>query len=542
MAVCPVLLSEESRGRLASALLLLHLTVALLAQALYLLALHVRQQLRQRAALLRDYEPDTVSRLLTTTAVLLAAFHLPSAKVCQDMGYKDTRRRWHACFLMWLAVDLGVSIATIVQMAALFRQRVLITDAFQLGFRQAITEYDDRPAVKSAVDRVQLEGGCCGSALYRDWFRVAWADPEQVNELSLFTGDRRMRDGLWLVPWAPWSCCNATHLGPCDSLWTLAPHRLTEQQQRQRHADIDKEMARLFPDSAPRRYRDADGALLSAHQVEQVLRQERARVRARRSAPAAGDGRAPTAGAAASNGTAAASNGTAAAGGDWAAVQPAPTLASMMAGLVGEAWFSADIPEEVAVPSALFVNTLNASDYRRRLRRLELRSYSPPQREAVRQRQLNQRGCAAFLSELTLELLAPAYGVLLLVVLCQVAVLAGARWLQTSCDLARRWGGDQLTAPGYLLFSWPCTLGEGQELQPPPEDPEAIFHMNDEEEDIMGSLGLEGVRDALNVAQGLASGDAREALGAVQDTGVLEGTRLEGAAQLLSAAAGDEDD
>ena len=405
-----------------------------------------------------------------------------------------------------------------------------------MSHRGAISEYGDKPAVKAAVDRVQLRGRCCGSALYRDWFRVAWADPEEINDLSLFTGDKRMKDGLWLVPWAPWSCCNATHLGPCDSLWTLAPHRITEEQSRQREKEVAKEMTRLFPDGPPRRYRDADGALLTAQEVEEVLRKERARVRFKRSARASADGEddgetvpSATEGTSAGNGTS---------DDDWAAVEPAPTFGSMMEHLMGAAWFSADISADVSMPAGLFVNTLNGSELRRRLEQLELDSYSPPQREAVRQRQLNQRGCAEYLSDETLQLLAPVYGVLLAVLLCELGVLAGARWLQTSCDLARRWGGDELTAPGYLLFSWPCTLGEGQELQPPPEDPEAIFHMNDEEEDIVGGLGLGGVRDAYNVAQGLASGDAQEAIGAIQDTGALEGTRLEGAAQLLSAAAG----
>ena len=400
-------------------------------------------------------------------------------------------------------------------------------------YRQALSEYGDNPVVKTAVDRVQLEGRCCGSALYRDWFRVPWADPEEVNDLSLFTGDKHMKDGVWMVPWAPWSCCNATHLGPCDSLWTLAPHRISEQEVKQREQEITEEMARMFPDGPPGRYRDADGALVSAAEVEAAVRKERGRVRFKRSAKLRS-----TAGKAGENVTSL-SNGSATVNetsdSGWAPAEPPPTFASVMERLVGAAWFSADISEDVSMPPGLFVVTLNASDRQRRLRRLELNSYSPPQRAAVRQRQLNQRGCAGFLSDEMLVLLAPVYGLLLLVVLCQLGVLAGARWLQTSCDLARRWGGDELTAPGYLLFSWPCTLGEGQELQPPPEDPEAIFHMNDEEEDIVGALGLDRVRDMYNVAQGLGSGDL---VGTIQDAGMLEGTGLEGAADLMSASGG----
>ena len=91
MPVCPVQLSEESRGRLASALLMLHLAIVLLAQVLYLLALYVQKQLAERAILLHDYDPESLNKMLTTTAIMLAAFHLPSAKICQDMGYKDTR-------------------------------------------------------------------------------------------------------------------------------------------------------------------------------------------------------------------------------------------------------------------------------------------------------------------------------------------------------------------------------------------------------------------------------------------------------------------
>ena len=400
--------------------------------------------------------------------------------------------------------------------------------------RLAISEYGDNPAVKTAVDRVQLEGRCCGSFLYRDWFRVAWADPEEINDLRLFTGDRRMKDGLWLVPWAPWSCCNTTHLGPCDSLWTLAPHNITEEEIKKREREITEEMARMFPEGPPRRYRDADGALLSADEVEDIMWKERKKVRFKRSRNTRSV--AKKAGVSASSTTESPVTGNETSDSDWAAAEPPPTFASMMENLVGAASFIADISEDVSMPAALFVTMLNASDRERRLRRLELNSYSPPQRAAVRQRQLNQRGCSGFLSDEMLVLLAPVYSLLLLVLLCQLGVLAGARWLQTSCDLARRWGGDELTAPGYLLFSWPCTLGEGQELQPPPEDPEAIFHMNDEEEDIVGALGLGGVRDAYNVAQGLKSGDAREALGAIRDAGMLEGTRLEGAADLLAAS------
>ena len=405
-----------------------------------------------------------------------------------------------------------------------------------LRHRLAINEYGDNPAMKTAVDRVQLEGRCCGSALYRDWFRVPWADPEEINDLSLFTGDSRMKDGMWMVQWAPWSCCNATHLGPCDSLWTLAPHRITEREIKQREKEITEEMARMFPDGPPKRYRDVDGALVSSDEVEAVVRKERGRVRFKRSPRSRGAvGKAGTNATSLDDGSGT-SNETS--DSDWSAAEPPPTFASMMEHLVGSAWFSAEISEDVSMPPGLFVATLNASDGERRLRRLELNSYSPPQRADVRHRQLNQRGCSGFLSDELLVLLAPVYGLLLLVVLCQLGVLAGARWLQTSCDLARRWGGDELTAPGYLLFSWPCTLGEGQELQPPPEDPEAIFHMNDEEEDIVGALGLDGVRDMYNVAQGLTSGDAREALGAIQDAGMLEGTGLEGAADLLSAGGG----
>ena len=91
MPVCPLQLSEASRGRLATALLLLHFTIVLLAQLLYLLAMYLHQQLSQRALLLRGYSPDSLHKLLTSTVIMLAAFHLPSAKICQDMGYMNTR-------------------------------------------------------------------------------------------------------------------------------------------------------------------------------------------------------------------------------------------------------------------------------------------------------------------------------------------------------------------------------------------------------------------------------------------------------------------
>ena len=84
-------LSEESRGRLASALLLLHMAIVLLAQLLALLSLYVHQQLHQRAILLQGYHVESLNQLLKSTAIMLAAFHLPSAKICQDMGYKETR-------------------------------------------------------------------------------------------------------------------------------------------------------------------------------------------------------------------------------------------------------------------------------------------------------------------------------------------------------------------------------------------------------------------------------------------------------------------
>lgn len=91
MPVCPVSLSEERRGRLGSALLLLHLATAAMAQVLYLLLLYLKQQLEDRALLLHDYQPQKLFDMMQAGVITLVAFHLPSAKICLDVGDQDTR-------------------------------------------------------------------------------------------------------------------------------------------------------------------------------------------------------------------------------------------------------------------------------------------------------------------------------------------------------------------------------------------------------------------------------------------------------------------
>ena len=50
------------------------------------------------------------------------------------------------------------------------------------AMNDAIKQYKTNIAIKTAVDRVQLQNECCGSVTYNEWFSTRWADDAYIPQ------------------------------------------------------------------------------------------------------------------------------------------------------------------------------------------------------------------------------------------------------------------------------------------------------------------------------------------------------------------------
>ncbi|OXU25113.1 hypothetical protein TSAR_001561 [Trichomalopsis sarcophagae] len=81
------------------------------------------------------------------------------------------------------------------------------------GLQRAIRRYPAEPIIKTRVDRLQIELGCCGTESYVDWFFVDWKRPDdgEYEELDYFAEEPKDM----LSADVPYSCCSSEAQQAC---------------------------------------------------------------------------------------------------------------------------------------------------------------------------------------------------------------------------------------------------------------------------------------------------------------------------------------
>ncbi|XP_037080188.1 uncharacterized protein LOC119101042 [Pollicipes pollicipes] len=413
------------------------------------------------------------------------------------------RDRFHACFLFWLIAALLVSFVPVSALILCAIHKGLIETAFVAGFNEAAVRYKLDLETKAQLDRLQVGHQCCGAKGFDDWMRISWVNMDDVKPSRTFTkSSYRNPEGELIFPWAPWSCCNASILMVCDTIWEFIPHSSSvrgrrnvretrgDSMLRQRASRANEEMhfTRHQTDDTLHHARySSDRTSVRGKKKRRTLPLEALETASVRNAyPAAKkmtfiramnrarSRRSPDRGVKTTD-----KKKLPQAPKRRRKKPPKPAKAYSKAFAKGFRKFNlhgmslrGQGPIGAAKTDSPFESKLDVL-----LPKLNLEDavvkldgwYRPARmsRQALQEKIFHRQGCGVALSKTVFWVIGMGMTTLLTIWVFQLIMLMMARWLQTSMDLAYNWGNPKMMAPGYIMKKWPCSSGPAPDIEPP---------------------------------------------------------------------------